>query len=126
MGVLETNGSGPTRLKQNSLAGEFCLSLRGLFLRSEFLHGRVQAGLAAGGIVLLDDILFGRLIERLLGLLEPFLRAGDIGLGNRFARPFDCALDHAFDGAITERILGGDAHVFLRGLLDRHSGEIKN
>ncbi len=82
-------------------------------LGGQLLHSGIEAGLAPCGIVLLDDILLGGLVEGLLRLLEPFLGAGDIGFGDRFARAFDRRLDHALDGAVTERVLGGDPHVLL-------------
>lgn len=91
-----------------------------VLLRREFLYSGIEAGLAASGIVLLDDILFRSLIECLLCFQEPLFRTGDIGFGDGFARTFDRALDHTFDGAIAERVLRSDTHVLLGGLFDRH------
>ncbi len=85
---------------------------RGL-LRRELLDCGIEAGLAPSGIILLYHVLLSGLVECLLGLLEPFFGAGHIGLGDRFTRAFYGALDYALDGAITERILGGDPHVLL-------------
>ena len=81
--------------------------------RRELFHGGVQAGLATGGIVFLDDIFFRGLVERLLRLQEPFFGQRDVGLGDRITRAFDGALDHTLDGAVAEGVLGSDSHVLL-------------
>ncbi len=99
----------------------FCA--RELFLRREFLDGGVQAGLAPGGIVLLDDILLSAFVECLLRLLEPFLGEGRVGLGDRFARTLHGAFDDTLDGTVAERILRFDPHLLLGGLLDRNSAK---
>lgn len=91
-------------------------------LRRGLLDGGVEAGLLAGGGVLLEDALGNGLVDGFLSLLEGLL--GDIDLLRRdgLAGGLDGALEHTLHDLVALGLLLGHAHVLLGILLDRHSG----
>lgn len=93
---------------------------KSLLFQSCFFHERVEARLFARGGVSLDDILFTCFVEALDSEFELLLCCFDVFRFDRFARLLDGALENTLGDFISLGLLGGDAHVFLCGILDRH------
>lgn len=84
------------------------------------LDGSVEAGLLAGGGILLDDA-FGRsLVDRLLRLEIGFLHGSGISQGDGFARVLDGAFHDTLHNLIAQGLVLRDAHVLPCILLDWH------
>lgn len=102
-------------------------SLSALFtyylLLGGLLHEGVQSGLFAGSGVLLDDLLLSCFVEGFDGLLECLLGFIDVAGSDSFTGLFDGALYDTVRDLVTNRVLGGHAHVLLGGFLDWHTFE---
>lgn len=90
-------------------------------LRRGLLDGGVEAGLLAGGGVLLENALGDGLVDGFLGLLEGFLGGVDLVGRDRFAGSLDGALEHTLYDLVPVRLVIGHPHVLLGIFLDRHS-----
>ena len=90
-------------------------------LRRGLLDGGVEAGLLAGGGVLLEDALRDGLVDGFLSLLERFLGGIDLVGGNRLASGLDGAFEHSLHDLVAFRLVCGHTHVLFGVLLDRHN-----
>lgn len=93
-------------------------------LRRGLLDGGVEAGLLAGGSVLLEDTLGNGLIDGFLSLLEGFLGGVDLVGRDRFASGLDSALEHTLHDLVAFRLSLRHTHVFLGVLFDGHNDDL--
>ena len=106
----------------------FCVRLFLLRLRSGYrsgrclLHESIQTGLLAGRGVLLDDLLFSRLVDGLLSFLIELLGVVELAGGHRFAGLLDSALHDTFGDLVLGGLGDGDTHVLPGVFLDWHNG----
>lgn len=98
----------------------WAVQIHQLLLRCCFFHEGVQSRFLSGSGVFLDYVFFARLVEALDGEFQFFLCCFEVFYLDCFASFLDGALENTLGDFVSFGLLGGDAHVFLGGIFDRH------
>lgn len=108
----------------SSVAGRWLSIL--LALLRNLLDCGIEAGFLSRGGVFFDGFLLNGFVESFDGDFEPLLSVFGITLGDGLAGFLNRASEHSFDAVVFGGLALCDAHIFLGGFDDGHSGKLNS